>query len=313
MKRTTDGIIFGIILMVLWGYGLVSAEVLDRIVAIVNTDIITQVQLEKQAAPYVSRIEAEGHPEEKKKQMIEALKHKILDAMIEAALAQQEARKYQISVSDEEIDRAIADIKRSRNMTDADFEQALKKEGLTLAEYKEDFKNQILRVRLINHTVKSKVVINKADVQQRYEDTKERYAGVRKHHIRNILMDTEAKINRIKELLDENADFENLAQTYSMAPNADEGGDLGLFDISGFPEKIRDALFVLKKGEYTDVINTAQGFQIFYVEDIVMDGAKTMEEAYDEIHGILYKEQVEKKFKTWIESLKEKAHIQKMI
>jgi len=104
--------------------------------------------------------------------------------------------------------------------------------------------------------------------------------------------------------------FTTLAKKYSKAPNASDGGDLGLFDISNFSEIIKARIVPLKKGEYTTVLDTAQGFQIFYVEDIVLEGNKTLEQANDEIHGFLYQQQVEKKFKTWLETLKKQAHIE---
>ncbi|MBU2429365.1 MAG: peptidyl-prolyl cis-trans isomerase, partial [Proteobacteria bacterium] len=106
--------------------------------------------------------------------------------------------------------------------------------------------------------------------------------------------------------------FAELAKQYSNAPNASDGGELGLFEISSFPESIQKSVSKLSKGEHTDVISTARGFQIFYLQDIVTDGGKTLEQAYDEIHGLLYDREVEQKFGTWLKALKEKAHIKIM-
>ena len=104
-------------------------------------------------------------------------------------------------------------------------------------------------------------------------------------------------------------DFSKIAKQYSIAPNASDGGDLGVFDISSFSTGIKDSIALLKKGEYTDVIQTAQGFQIFFVVDIEQGETRTFEQARDEIYETLYREQVTKKFETWLDSLKKKAHI----
>ena len=186
---------------------------------------------------------------------------------------------------------------------------ALAQEGMTLDEYRGVIKKQILQNKLVNYMVKSKVIITEADIKKQYEADAEKYAGKKKFYLRNILMDNEDEIKEVKKKLDQNTDFNTLAKQYSIAPNASEGGDLGLFDISSFSKEIKESISPLNKGDYTPVILTAQGFQIFYIQDIVLDGGKTYELSHDMIYESLYREQVKKKFDTWLKSLKEKAHI----
>jgi len=291
----------------------VSADVIDRIVAIVDNDIVTLVQLNKESAPYMKNIESSGYPDEKKKEMIQAINKKILTALIDQSLTRQEAEKYQINVSDTEINNAVENVKKAKSLSQEELEKALGQEGLALTEYRENVKRQILQAKLINYSVKSKVIITESDIKKRYESNAEKYSGKKKYHLRNILMDNEDEIKEIKKELDKSKKFIPLAKKYSIASNASDGGDLGTFDIDNFSESIKNSISKLSKGDYTNVISTAQGFQIFYIEDIVLEGAKTLEQAYDEIHEILYREQVDKKFETWLESLKKKAHIKIML
>ncbi|MBU8848769.1 MAG: SurA N-terminal domain-containing protein [Desulfobacterales bacterium] len=291
----------------------VSADVIDRIVAIVNNDIVTLVQLSRESAPYMKNIESSGYPDEKKKEMMQDINKKILTALIDQSLTRQEASKYQINVSDTEINNALENVKKAKALNQEEFEYALNQEGLTLKEYRENVKKQILQGKLINYAVKSKVIITESDIKKRYESNAEKYSGKKKYHLRNILMDNEDEIKEIKKKLDKNKEFITLAKKYSIASNAPDGGDLGTFDINNFSENIKDSISKLDKGGFTNVITTAQGFQIFYIEDIVLEGAKTLEQAHDEIHESLYREQVDKKFETWLESLKKKAHIKIML
>ena len=122
-------------------------------------------------------------------------------------------------------------------------------------------------------------------------------------------MKDKSKIDEVKKKLDGKEDFSALAKQYSMAPNAPDGGDLGTFDVTSFSVGIKDSISLLKKGEYTDVIQTPQGFQIFYAVEIEQGNNKTFEQVRDEIQESLYQEQVKEKFETWLESLKKKAHI----
>jgi len=313
MKKKINLVVFSLIIISFGFCWPLSADVIDRIVAIVNDDIITLVQLNKETALYIKNIESSGYPDEKKKEMMQEIHKKMLNAMIDQSLTQQEAKKYHINVSDTAIDNAVENVKKAKSLSQEEFEYALEQEGLTLKEYRENIKKQILQSKLINRAVKSKVIITESDIKKLYEANIEKYSGTKKYHLRNILMADEDEIKEIKKKLDENKEFITLAKKYSIAPNAQDGGDLGTFDIRNFSESIKESISKLDKGGFTDVISTAQGFQIFYVEDIVLESAKTYEEAYDEIHEILYREQVEKKFDTWLESLKKKAHIKIML
>lgn len=291
----------------------VSAEVVDKIVAIVDNDIITLVELNRETASYRAKIEAAAYSDDQKQKMIQDVNIKILNTLIDNSLTNQEAEKYRIRVSDNAIDNVVENMMQSRSMSLEEFEKALEREGLTLTEYRKKTEKQILRNKLINHMVKSKVVILESDIESYYENHKEDYSGKKKYYLRNIILNNEEKIQGIKRQLDEQKDFKSLAKQYSIAPNAVDGGDLGLFDINNFPDNIKAEIAKLQKSQFSDVITTPQGFQIFYIEDIVFKGGKTYEQAHDEIDEILYKTQAEKKFKTWLETLKLSAHIKIML
>jgi peptidyl-prolyl cis-trans isomerase SurA len=293
--------------------GPISADVVDRIVAIVNDDIVTLIELSRETSPYKKNIESSAYSDEKKKEMMQAVNKKILNALIDQSLTQQEAKRYHLNVSDSEINVAVENVKTSKSLTQEEFEKALEQEGLTLKEYRETIKKQILQTKLINHAVKSKVIITESEIKKSYEANRGKYSGKKKYHLRNILMDSEDEIKEIKKKLDKGKDFSSLAKEYSIASNASDGGDLGTFDVSNFSKSIKESISKLNKGDYTDVISTAQGFQIFYIKDIVLEGVKTLQQASDEIHAGLYREQVDKKFKTWLESLKKNAHIKIML
>ena len=291
----------------------VKAEIVDKIVAIVNDDIVTLVDVQKGAAPYIKNITASGYSQEKQDEMIKNVNEDILNSMIERTLTRQEAERYGIVISEEEIDNAVESIKARKSLTQKEFEEALGYEGMNIVEFRENIKKQILQAKIINVAVKSKVVITESDIKRYYSANDQKYAGKQKHHLRNILMEDMEKISQIKQRLDENQSFIILAKQFSMASNASDGGDLGLFDITNFSKEIKDSISKLSKGQYTDVISTAQGFQIFYLQDIVLEGKQPYEQASKEIQEILYQQQVEETFKTWLEILKKNAHIKKML
>lgn len=309
MKKTINRLFYSFILIGLGLCSAWSAETVDRIVAIVDGDIITLTQLNKETERYRKNIETSENSNEKKKELIDQTNQKMMESLIDQSLTQQEAKKYKIEVTEADVDGAIENVKRIKSMSKEALENAIEQEGLTFTEYRETLKKQILQARLINYAVKSKVVVTEAEIRKLYETNVEKFAGNRKYHLRNILLKDKGKIDEIKKKLEDKEDFSELAKQYSQAPNASDGGELGAFDISSFSTGIKDSIGVLKKGEHTDVIQTAQGFQIFFVVDIEQGETRTFEQARDEIYETLYREQVTKKFETWLDSLKKKAHI----
>lgn len=290
-----------------------AAEVVDRIVAVVNDDIITLTELNEALAPFIRKIEAEGFTEEKKEKIIFNLKTDMLERMIDRKLTDQEVRRYNIQVSEIEVDRAIEQFKKAQSITQDDLLTALEQDGLTFEEYRERVKKELVRPKLINYAVKSKIIITDEEIKAFYDAHADDFQGTKKYHLRNIIHTDRAVMDRVLEKLNNGGSFSVLAMKYSLGKNAQEGGELGKFEMEVLSADIQAAVKGRAKGEHTPVISTDQGYQIFYIEDIVMDGKKPFEEASDQIFQLLYNQESEKKFTQWLEELKQKAHIKKML
>lgn len=324
LKRITSVLgILSLFLAILPGW--TSADIVDRIVAIVNNDIITLSELNKALLPYMEKIESATYSGEKKKAILYQLRQDMLNRMIERMLTDQEVEKFNLTVSEKEVDNAIERLKSAQFMTREDLENALAQDGTTFEDYREKIRQEILRPRLINYVIKSKVVVTDDDVKTYYNTHKEEYVGEKKYFLHNILLETPAhtsdEFNRkqhtialsIFEKLKKGEDFKTLAIQYSQAPNAGDGGELGLFSLEAISSRISEAIAKLSPGEYTNVISTDRGYQIFFLSKIETIGGKSLEEARDTISTKLYNETVEKKFRIWLDSLREKSHIKIML
>ncbi|MBF0112083.1 MAG: peptidyl-prolyl cis-trans isomerase, partial [Desulfamplus sp.] len=191
----------------------------------------------------------------------------------------------------------------------------LKDDGLSFLEYREKIREEILRPKLINYTIKSKVVITDKDIKDYYEKNNQTFSGKRRYFLRNILKKDRDSVDLIKKRLDDGEDFKAVAAAASEAPNADEEGELGFFDWDTLSDTIKDAIENLKSGDHTEVISTDQGYQIFYVETIDdnQNLAPLDAEVSEAISKKLYDEIVEKKFREWLDDLKKKSHIKLML
>lgn len=182
-------VIFGLSLLCLLIFASAgSGEIVDRIVAIVNDDAITLSELEEEVAPLAHELLVARSDPEEKRRILFKLRQDILERMIERKLANQESKRLGISVSELEIDRRIERIKSQNFFTDDELRQALATQGFTLEEYRVRVKDQILRYKIINQEVKSKVAITETEIQHYIEENRDLYGGERKFHLRSILV-----------------------------------------------------------------------------------------------------------------------------
>jgi len=299
-----------------------SAEIVDRVAAVVNEDIITLSELNKAIKPYEEKLASSGYSQEKMDAARFNMRKEMLNNLVDRKITYQEAKKLGITVSEKEVDNAIVQLKNSRMMTQEDLEKALQQEGLTFKAYRETLREEILRPKLINFSVKSKVIITDEDIKTYYDAHPETYAGIKKIYLRNILISggalaldgpVQKKFNAVNAALISGQSFGEVAGQYSQAPNAGDGGDIGLLSLDALSEEIAEAVKDLAAGEYTEFIQTAQGYQMFFVEGIEDGGPMPIESVSDEISKKLYNDIVEKKFKIWIKELREESYVKHML
>jgi peptidyl-prolyl cis-trans isomerase SurA len=297
------------------------AELIDRIMVIVNDDIILLSDFEKAVAPFRERLKQSGYSNARITALINSERSAILEQLITDKLTDQQARRHGIVVTEAELDDTIERIKQMQNMSDEDLLRTLQIEGLTIETYRKHLEEQMLRSRIVNREVKSRIVITEEAVNAYYEENKEQYAGETQYHLRHILMRLAApsqeertrvsgQMQALHARLQKGESFERLARLYSQAGTASEGGDLGLFASRLLAESVRDALQGLAPRQFTDVVETEQGYQLFYVEEVVHSGGRSLEALKSEIQEKLFAELVDQRFEDWLAALRHRAHIQ---
>ena len=301
--------------------GAKAAEVVDRIVAVVNDEIIALYELNQAVEPYVLRVKSFGYPEEKEQEMILKIKRDLLEQLINKKLTAQEVKRFNISITDEEVDKAVDRIKKMRGYTDDELKDALSRDGIDLEAYRKKVRENLLRTKLITREVKSKVVITNEDISKYYQSHQDLYGGEKKIHLRNIIKrlpasSTEVEKQRIRKKMEEvmnelqnGKPFDEMARKHSESSLAKDGGDLGYFNFEELSPLLQESLNALAIGEYSEILDTEQGYQIFYIEDIQTVAGKTLEEVSAEIQEKLYRDIVDHRFQAWLEGLRNRSHI----
>ncbi len=300
---------------------LYADEIVDRIVAVVNDDIVTHLEVEAEMAPYVKRIKEAGYTSDVEQEMMYNVRRDVVHKLVDQKLTDQEIERYRITVSEEDIDNSIEQIKAEKKWTDEDIREALKNEGITMELYREGLKQQALRQKLVNRAVKSNIVITKEDIASYYADNPQKFAGELKYKLRNIIKRAAASssmaekdsamqmMQSLRLKLIDGQSIESVIQETGGSSNNLVSSDLGVLRYQDFAPQLKSALDGLPKGAYTKIIETPQGYQIFYIEDILRENAQSLEQATPEIEEILLKAQTEKEFNNWIEALRKNSHI----
>lgn len=298
-----------------------SREVVDRVVAVVNDDVILMSELNEALNPFLNRLQEYQYSQQEQEQFLYKLREEILNQLINERITDQQAKKAGIEITSKEVDASIEQMKQANMLTDEQLRAALSQQGLTMEEFKEKIREQILRSKLVSLEVKSKIVITKEDIKNTFQKETEKYSETKKYHLRSILMKTpdgtdgtdkesiEAKMTAIHEKLEQGENFEELARMHSHPSLASSGGYLGAFDPGTLAPNIRKAVVNLKPGEFSSVLDTDQGYQIFFVDKIESKESRSLDEASAEIEDRLYKEIVDEKFSAWLQELRNRSHI----
>lgn len=296
-------------------------EIVDRIVAVVNDEIITMWDLNMVFEPYRKNIE-ENYKEPERGKVLADARATLLRTLVDASLIEQEARKTGISVKDEEVMAAISSILKRKNISVEDFAGELANEGLSFESYKKDFKKKLLRTRLVTREIKSRIVVTDKEIGEYYRTHRQEYEGKEAVRIKQILLvfpkeadeETKEKLKKnmeiIYEQLKSGEPFDVLAANYSQEPAAVAGRDLGFIEKGMILPEVENAAFNLEIGEISGIIRSAIGFHIIKAVDKRGAGLKPFETVREEIQSKIEEQKADKKFGEWLESLRNKSYVE---
>jgi peptidyl-prolyl cis-trans isomerase SurA len=298
-----------------------QTETVDRIVAVVNEDIITQYDVEQVLRPMIQNLRGQGLSAERERQAIDRMRGDVLNNLIDGKITEQEVKRYKIAVTDEEVENYIRQFKERRSLTDESLKAMLAQEGMTPEEYRKEIRLQLQRTRLVNREVRSKVVITQEDIKKYYEKNKQKYGGSTQYYLWNLFVKlspgsgssdrTAARelLARAAAELASGRAFEELARAHSRGEQGIEGADLGWFRIDELTPQLRQAVQNLKAGQCSAVVESDFGYQIVYIQRIEETAAKPLPQVEAEIQDILFRETVDTRFASWISELRKRSHI----
>ncbi len=285
----------------------------DRVAAVVNDEVITQSELDALAAPYIDR---DASPEKRR-----SVVRTSLDTLIAEKLLEQQIREARLDVTPEDVERAIEDICRQNGLTKEQLEEAITSRGMSMAKYRSDLEKQLLRLKIVDLKVRSRVVISETDVRQEWErqvsmEKREKLVKLRHFFFRwgEGAGDAEKKqvmvrANQARQRALAGEVFAEVAKQISEGPTATEGGDLGWLAGANLLPELARAVAKMQINEISAPIETENGVHVVLLEDTKLKDATGFDEVKPQIQSRLYQEEVERQMKLWLEEVRKAGSV----
>ena len=296
-------------------------NVTNAIVAIVNDEIITLHDVNREAQSAISDAEKKGALNDAARNQI---RRTVLDRLIEKKLTEQKIKELNIRVSEEEISQAIDDVRKQNNIPSQEaLVAALAGQGLSFDQYRAQLQEQIEKLKLVSIEVRAKVQVGESEMHDYYAANLAKYTEEESYRARHIFFKTgekaspdeiqRSKATALAVLADAKGgkDFGELAKKFSEDPAArKDGGDLGSFKKGDMQPELEKTILSLKPGEVSELVTTPIGFHIIKLEARVAGTTKPFENVKSDIEEILYRKKSEERFSQWAKDLRGKASVE---
>lgn len=311
MKRLTG-------LMLVVAAASAQAELVDRVAAVVNDDVVALSEVEARAAPELAALH--NAPADRRAALRdEALRH-ALDALIGEKLMESQIRDLAIEVTDSEIDLSVEDVKKQNGISGEQFEHLLAQEGYTMATYRSFMRKHLARMKLVNLKVRSQVKVADEDLKAEYARWAHDEANDFEVHARHILVqvsqkaspeEVEAARKKAAALAlrarQPGADFAQLAKETSEGPSRDDGGDLGFFRRGVMEADFDRAAFATPEHGVSDPVRTKFGWHVIYIEEKRALAVPPFDEVKDQLREKLLRTQMDKYTEKYLQELRRDA------
>lgn len=292
------------------------AEVIERVAAIVNDQAILLSELRRRAAPFLEQMLTDAKTEAERLGRIKQLYKRLLSQLVDEELVEQAAKKMHISVNGAEIDQAIDNVRRQNNLTEDKFWEAVRAQGYTEKNYRDDVRKQLLRLKVLNQRVRGHVNITEQTVHDAYDDRVRDARRAQKFHAEHVFipLPPTASATDVSRAMKQASDLRKQLNDQNFTATAAKigGGDLGWLDQGDLPDVLEETLLGLSDGEISAPVRGPSGLHIFLLRER-QSGANKMppfDQLRAEIHRELLDKAMQRQEELFIKGLRRDAVIQ---
>lgn len=290
-------------------------DVVEKVVAVINDDAVFLSDLRRRAAPFLETIATQVAPAERRGH-VERLYERLLGQLVDEELIQQTANTMHVAITSLEIEQAIDNVRNQNGMSAEQFWEAVRGQGFTEQGYRQDVRKQLLRLKVLNQRVRSRVQIGEDEVRATYDDqvrAARRSQRFRAAHV-FLPLSAEATATEVAEALSKAAKIRAglTVDDFDAAIAEHGGGDLGWLDQGDLPTALEEALLELDAGEIGQPVRGPSGIHVFLVRERQAGEAQlpSYDEARVQIHQALMGRALQKQEGLFLSELRRKAVIE---
>lgn len=277
---------------------------LNRIVAVINNDAVTSIQLDKALALAVQT----GTPAIDERRQV-------LESLIEESLIKQRAEEVGLTVSADEVEAAVQDVLRQNRLTKEQLDAALTQQGVTPDDYRQNLRRQIVRFKLIGRDVQGLVDVSNREIQDYYSANSAAYRAtptIELQHLSFPLTGQDLKVQQnrgytARTALLSGQDFASVLATVAQQGGA--GSEMGTIDLEDLTPAIAAVVKDLPVGGVSELINSEEALHLFVVTSRSAGKVRALDEVREEIRNKLAEQKRSTAVKDWLDGLKKRAHI----
>ena len=300
------------------------AEIVERIVAVVNKRIILLSDLSMRLREYLPQLARIRDPQARQQQFT-LLKRRELEKLVDSILIEEEGKKRKLRVTMAEVEKAIKTVLAQNKLTLAELVATLAQEGYPFSSYRADLSSQILRLKTINLAVRSRISVSWTEVRAHYQKTVAQMGVGLRLQIRQIFLRVEASgaggtsLARqqgrarafIRQLRLGKTTFADLARRVSDDPESRKrGGLIGWVRRGSLPAQVESAVFGIKGvKKLVGPISTDSGLYIVYLQDRKESEALPFNKIKRRLKAKLYNLRAAKRTRAWVKTLRQRALI----
>jgi peptidyl-prolyl cis-trans isomerase SurA len=296
-----------------------SRQLLEEIVARVNNEIITlsELRLSEETLRQEMMQQLRGAELER---VYQEQRQNVLRDLIDQSLLVQRGQDRGVSVESDVIKR-LDELRQSMNLGSMEeLERAMAAQGVSIEDYKDRVRQQIITNLVIQHEVSGNVFVDAEKVRNYYLTHREEFVQPAQVRLSEILVSTEeteaedqpAREDRVREILmkiRKGEAFDELAREYSDAPTSQGGGDMGYFDPEKLAPAIREAVEKLLVKGVADPLETREGWLVLQLTERRTEGIPPFEEVESQIRNQLYMDEVQPALREFLGELRREAYV----
>jgi peptidyl-prolyl cis-trans isomerase SurA len=293
-----------------------AAHVVERIIARVNSEIITQRQYDREKAKLRDELAQQYSGPDLEARLADEDKN-LLRNMIDLSLMVQKAKDEDVNVETDLIKR-LDQLRKQENLaTVEDLEKEAEQQGINWEDFKDQIRRQLLMQEVISRDVGSRIIVSREEMRKYYNAHKDEFKSEGLVHLSQILIsnekykpeEAEKRSQAALAELKGGAKFTEVVKKYSDGPNPEQGGDIGLMKISAVSPAIAAALNKLDVNQYTDPIPIKTGYMILRLQERFDAGIPPFEQVEQRVNETLYGQAMEPKMRQFLTQLRKDSYI----